>query len=352
MLSRMSRDGTPDEIEASIPLASPRAQHFPDLDAAVLRLEEHINMNGDASGPDERSRWNAALPENSYCSSGVVGERYGAMSPFVNEWESSETVPEDEEDLGGYPSHSQHAAPTRETPWHRMRIVPKSSPIDPFADNAGANSAEYGAIPIGKGAASRPFIDQPTLHSNTQSPQHSPSSSNQNQDAYRHQYTNSFQYPQATASTSSSHDYDPEGYAMYSTPNKLYSHPPNSLPISRSPTPSDTPPRPSLPSATTSRLTRRVLSSKENTPRRPGVYNPKDEEDYEVENHVSAPLPSPIVDTTTMHFGLPPRKQRRRHQEGRKLVPLTQCVQCLLIHLAQLLKELQWQFCYETSSAT
>jgi hypothetical protein len=285
--------------------------------------------------PQEHSRWNTyTVPENSYYSSDIVGERYHSISPSINQWKPSSMELEDEEDLGGDHSRSQYRASTGETFWQRMRIVPKGSPIDPFSDNAGANSAGYGAIPMGKGATSTGhsaevrFDQQDHLasHPKSRPHQYSPNYPDQNQGDYRPQY------PQATSSTTSSYDYDPEGYAMYSTPNKMYSHPRNSLAISRSPTPSHAASRPSLPSVMTSSLTRRVLSSKENTPNRSSAYGTKDEEDFEVESYVPAALPSPIVDSTTMHFGLPPRKQRRRHQEGRKLVPLTQCV-CLFVHL-------------------
>ena len=330
-LGGMSRVGASDEVDA-IPLVSPRAQTFPDLDGAVSRLEKHITMNSDAStsGEPQGHSWNAYnLPES----------RYRSSSPSVKDWDLSRMGPGEEEDLAEDSSRSEHAASTRETPWQRMRIVPKGGPIDPFTDSAG-----YGAIPIGKDVPLSPPLDEvPVDQHDHQAPHPEPrlhqypsNVSDQNQDAYRQQYINSYQYPQATSSTfstSSSYDYDPEAYAMYSTPDKMHSHPRNSLPISRSPTPNVTPTHPSLPSAVTSRLTRRILSSKENTPKRPNAYIMKDEEDYEVENHVSAAPPSPVVDSSTMHFGLPPRKQRRRHQEGRKLVPLTQCVKLHLIRL-------------------
>lgn len=333
----MSRDGPSEDVDASIPLVSPRAQNLPDIDSAVARLEEHIHIamgSGDPASRKPREHDTYTIPESSYHSSDIVGERHRSISPSFNQWEPSREL-EDEEDLGGDYSRSEHDSSTAGILWRRMRIVPKGSSTDPFSDHVGVTRAEYGATHLGKGATSTRHPgevrfdqhDQLALYSNLLPYQYAPNFSDPNPGVHRPQYNTSHQYPQATSSTTSSYDYDPEGYAMYSTPNKLYSHPRNSLPISRSPTPSGTASRPSLPSAVASGLTRRVLSSKENTPRGSGAYGTKDEEDFEVENHVPATIPSPIVDLNTMHFGLPPRKQRRRHQEGRKLVPLTQCVQ-------------------------
>jgi hypothetical protein len=148
------------------------------------------------------------------------------------------------------------------------------------------------------------------------------------------------QYDTAFASQlQSSHsplDYDPEHFAPDTTPEKPYSHAHNLFSRSQSATPDNSPlPLRRAPTSGQVGLTRRVLSSsgKENIPPYDTVESRSTSHSYDyeafVEKEVKASSSSrenqtPLANSQTTHFGLPPRKQRRRYQGGKKIVPLTQ----------------------------
>lgn len=303
----MPRVESEDEDGFTVPLVSPRVQNFSELDDTVSRLEDHITREEVSFASGEAQHYTHetgfTMPDSAYSTASATDiglpETHG---PPSRKWERRDLAPNHDELVRkGYRS-----SPNNEVSWQQMKLIPKGTPIDPFSDTIPDQDAAYGAVPIGYGRPS----SFPAEVANTISPP---------------QYPANYQYSQPTSSTAySSHDYDPERFAIDSTPNKLYSHPRNSVPQSRSPTPSETPPRPTPYYHPPSGLTRRVLSSKENNPIRGSRARSPEGHEYEIPKAAILSEPSPMMDSTTMHFGLPPRKQRRRNQGVRKLVPLTQ----------------------------
>lgn len=293
--------------DSAVPLVSPRAQSFADTDDTVSRLEEHIAQQDDVFGDHQEhapiQRPDTTFSESSYYSRSSPSRAMDTGSSRLPRWSryDASSAPRSNS-VAPYPSQSEQ----QETKWQRMRLIPKQSLADPFSDPS--------STPIVYGAAPATPLDY-TFPSNAIPPSVSPVN----------------EHPSRPVSSApySSHDYDPEAHAIDSTPDKLYSHQHDRFPPSRSPTPepSPTPPptRRAIPSTLPSGLTRRVLSSKENTPLR--SFPPKVEAERSPQKQAPVPETSPMVESATMHFGLPPKKQRRRHQGARKLVPLTQYVE-------------------------
>lgn len=181
--------------------------------------------------------------------------------------------------------------------------------------------------PYYAGETANPFIDR------TQYPPRS---------SYTYNASSNSTHPNHTQPSSASpSDYDPEHYAPDTTPGK-YSRPGNLFPRSRSATPGASPIFSQRgPSTGPPGLTRRVVSSgKENSPTRPQTQSRATSHSYPHDSHDDGfdeteklrPLSmegvgvgaTPVVDSETTHFGLPPKRQRRRRHSIKKLVPLTQ----------------------------
>ncbi|KAF8313453.1 hypothetical protein DL93DRAFT_2081168 [Clavulina sp. PMI_390] len=273
--------------EYSTPLVTSRAFAYAQMDDGASQLEDSLSTE-DGSFTTEYTAAN--IPRRSAGFRGV---------------EAYEELASSRQSDGSSPSRAQQ--PRSSGQWQHMKLLPKGRPIDPFSDVEKSADASYGAVPIGLGRPNHPLSQYSQQTGTTQTTS---------------SHSTGFPSSYHTAATSNSHDYDPERYAVDSTPKKPFALSRKSIPRSRSPTPVETPPRTTqyyFPSS--SALTRRVFSGKENEPSANTRNEPRPMFDALKTQPVANS--SPVVDATTMHFGLPPKKQRRRNQGARKLVPLT-----------------------------
>lgn len=311
-----------DGDESSVPLVSPHAQSYPYSTSAQSQLEDTTISDGSdpflesyhASNATQQTGTSYSHPSQYTRTSNTTG-MISSTQDTPSNWFRHDAVHEDS--ASDYPDTrssepQSNGGHDRNSTWQRMNLAPRVSTHDPLSDATEPSGVLWSASPVNEDHTTHAYtpnkparIAPPQLNSTQSSPH------------------------------TSAHDYDPERHALDSTPGNLYSHKYNHFPRSRSPTPAMSPSRPSLPSTLPTGLTRRVLSSKENTPPRSRAYQYA-EAGFEPEpepvairlqnkNETKVPIGSPVAGSTTQHFGLPPRKQRRRYQEGAKTkIPLIQ----------------------------
>lgn len=117
-----------------------------------------------------------------------------------------------------------------------------------------------------------------------------------------------------------SFDHDPENYAPEGPANEFYTRPIYNPPRSRSPTPEEALRAPSVKPSVVAPKRTIIPAQEEVAP----IVSRISGNRLETEKPAVQTVPSPIPESSTMHFGSPPKKQRRRNQGLKKIVPLTQ----------------------------
>lgn len=317
----MSTDQFGGGDESSVPLVSPQARTYSQFSGSAEEYEASLGHDvfQEPNGVHQTGT-SYSYPSHYTGTSNNSGSSSSSQNPSGH-WvrrDGTPDYPQSYQQTGtSTPTHSSEARSSRSN-WQQMKITPRKSFHDPFTDSPQEPEVIWSASPLDTARS-------PTTNTTT-----------------RNEYPDPVLPPPRMNSKPSSpytsaHDYDPEGYAMDSSPGKLYSNKHNQFPRSRSPTPAASPPKPRLPSTLPSGLIRRAVSGKENTtpttqPRSKAFQYAEagyesDPEPIATKPRVAPPpvsLNSPRLDTT-QHFGAPPRKQRRRNPAGgKKKIPLMQ----------------------------